>query len=255
MVGGSGAAVLRPTPALVGSSDGPDPLIPDDVVDAELAGVGLGVGREGVSLCLARGRQWDHEVGGQAGGVAVGIRGARAVAADGLDAEHGAEDVDQLRQLGLDRPEVVVGLGGDGAPGAAPGRGGGHERVVGELAGLGAVVDLGAGPGEVGAVDVVDRRVLLGLLAGLGRPAEGVGQLGGQGAVRGVVAVLAVVEVAQDHRRGAGAGELGHRGQLAAECLLAVSGGVPLGVGGVVDAPDPDDLPGAGASSCAGELH
>ena len=97
--------------------------------------------------------------------MAVGVGSAVAVTAYGLDVEHGAEDVDELGQLRLDRAEVVVGLL-DRAAGGAAGGGGDDEGVVADLLRLGAVVDAGAGPGEVGAVDVVDRCVLLGLAAG-----------------------------------------------------------------------------------------
>src|SRR3546814_3801174 len=95
LVLGSAAAILHRPPALAGAGDRPDPLVPDDVVDAELAGIGLGVVGEAVALRFARG----HEVGCEAGRVAVGVGGARAVATDGLDVEHGAEDVYQLGQL------------------------------------------------------------------------------------------------------------------------------------------------------------
>ena len=183
VVRGGRAAVLHGPPALVVPRDRPDALVPDDVVDAEFLRVCLGIGHEGVPLGLAGGCQRDHKVGRKAGRVTMGIGGALAVAADGLDVEHRAEDVDQLRQLRLDRAQVVVGLGRDRAARAAAGGGGDHQRVVSDLAGLRAVVYLGAGPGEVGAVDVVDRRVLLGLLAGLRRSTEGVGELGGERAV------------------------------------------------------------------------
>src|SRR3546814_19406588 len=94
---GSAAAILHRPPALAGAGDRPDPLVPDDVVDAALAGIGLGVVGAAVALRFARG----HDVGCGAGRVAVGVGGARAVATAGLDVDHGAEAVAHLGQLRL----------------------------------------------------------------------------------------------------------------------------------------------------------
>ena len=100
------------------------------------------------ALRTARRVERHHEVGREPGRVAVGVGGALAVAADGLDVEHRAQHVDELGQLGLDLPEVVVGVRRDGAAGAAAGGGGHDERVVADLLLLDLVVDLGAGEGQ-----------------------------------------------------------------------------------------------------------
>src|SRR5690606_2741012 len=94
VVRGVRTAVLHPAPALVAALDGPDPLRPDDLADAELGVVGPDPLGNGVALRTAR----DHDVQGAALAVrapvarpqpAVGcdvreLRAHRAVYPDGL---------------------------------------------------------------------------------------------------------------------------------------------------------------------------
>merc|ERR1712173_431542 len=83
MVLGGATSVLHRAPALAGAAGRPDLLVPDDVVDPELAGVLLGVVGERLPLGATGGAEGHHEVGREAGRVSVGVGGAVAVAADG----------------------------------------------------------------------------------------------------------------------------------------------------------------------------
>src|SRR5690606_26123479 len=105
VVCGVAASVLHHAPA--GAAHVVDALAPDDVLDAQGAGVGDGVLGDLVALGLGAAGGHDaagghHEVAGVAGGVVLGVAGVADAADGGEGAELQVDDVLDLEHAGGD---------------------------------------------------------------------------------------------------------------------------------------------------------